>query len=238
MTRELPILFSAPMVRAILDGRKTMTRRVVTPQPSDSTMQWLTDAEDRKAGGWQWLLEQQMTRWRPDDTLWVREAWRTSPAYNRAPPRDIPRDAPVEYLIDPGGVLTGRYRHPRFMPRWFSRVTLRVTDVRIERLQDISEADAVAEGMIWQEPTAEDHQWWKDRCAEFGDDPEADPIQGVWLAPGTRRGFGLTKEERSQPVWGPTAIFAFQKTWSAIHGHDAWDANPWVSVTSFKRVAE
>lgn len=184
-----PIIFSGPMVRAILDGRKTMTRRVVTPQPSDSTMQWLTDAEDRKAGGWQWLLEQQMTRWRPDDTLWVREAWRTSPAYNRAPPRDIPRDAPVEYLIDPGCVLTGRYRHPRFMPRWFSRVTLRVTDVRVERVQDISEADAIAEGV-------------------------------------------------TAPAWG--ARDAFRGLWDSLYakrGH-GWDANPWVSVTTFERVAE
>ena len=262
MTRELPLLFSASMVRAILDGRKTMTRRVVTPQPSDSTMQWLTDAEDRKAGGWQWLAEQKMTRWRPDDTLWVREAWQYYDwtedgqpwVRYRADDASLLRNPPEESmpgvldqwitLSDPENIaIDGRARDRKWrpsihMPRWASRITLLVTDVRVQRLQDISEADAMSEGMIWQEPTAEDHQWWKDRCAEFGDDPEANPIQGVWLAPGTRRGFGLTKEERSKPVWGPTAIFAFQKTWSAIHGHDAWDANPWVSVTKFKRVAE
>ena len=136
--RELPILFSAPMVRAILAGTKTQTRRIV------------------KARDLEWMDVHQGLR-EPDnaercpygqpggDRLYVRETWAAPHAYDHLPPRLIPQDARIHYAAteDRGGLL---WRPSIHMPRWASRITLEITGVRVERLQDISEADAVAEG--------------------------------------------------------------------------------------------
>lgn len=136
--RERPILFSAPMVRAILDGRKTITRRIV------------------KARDLEWMDVHQGLR-EPDnaercpygqpggDRLYVRETWAAPHAYDHLPPRLIPQDARIHYAAteDRGGLL---WRPSIHMPSWASRITLEVTGVLVERLQDISEKDAVAEG--------------------------------------------------------------------------------------------
>jgi len=139
---ERPILFNGPMVRAILDGRKTQTRRVVKPQPKGTP----------ELGGFGRLWfdgrdDMQCPYGVRGDRLWVREAWKSNSTFNDQPPRDIPPGCRVFYLADPSySPDAARYRHARFMPRWASRITLEVTGVRVERLQEISEEDADAEG--------------------------------------------------------------------------------------------
>ena len=107
------------------------------------------------------------------------------------------------------------------MPRPASRLTLEITEVRVERLQDISEADALAEGVYRVDPDAEDL------------DNGCTPDDFVFMAPGTRQGFGMTTAERNREQWGPTASFAYSRTWEAINGPGSWAANPWVWAISF-----
>lgn len=87
----------------------------------------------------------------PGDRLWVREAWRASLAYELTPPRDIPPGKPIAYQADGAGRLphfnAGKLRPGIHMPRWAGRITMEVTGVRMERLQDISEVDAISEGV-------------------------------------------------------------------------------------------
>ena len=154
---ERPILFSGPMVRAILAGAKTQTRRVVKPAPGKQAA-WLTPAllndSPRAAmvdGGAQFahprggpLTWVRCPYGAPGDTLWVRETWQTE-----TDPSD--RDpAMVRYAAD-GPVITEgdrwTWRPSIHMPRWASRITLRVTSVRVERLHAITEDDARAEGI-------------------------------------------------------------------------------------------
>ncbi len=140
-----PVLFSGEMVRAILDGRKTQTRRIIKPQPADDEGNvWVgrilgpemyePEAYDRYGEAYpgkpiygiydeygEWGIKCPYT---PDDTLWVRETWATPGNYDHIKPS-----------------LLGEA-----MPRWASRITLRVTAVRVERVQDISHEDALAEG--------------------------------------------------------------------------------------------
>ncbi len=132
--KERPILFSGEMVRAILEGRKTQTRRLAKVNadgyPCDSLCPYC-----------------------PGDRLWVRETWSCGKVFDRTPPGQIPtveRDIPVWYAAEDGeeSINRGRWRHSIHMPRWASRITLEVTGVRVERLQDISEADACAEGIM------------------------------------------------------------------------------------------
>jgi hypothetical protein len=145
---DKPIIFSAPMVRALLDGRKTQTRRILKPQP----------VVTRHAGP-EW--HEEWIEWRPPyaigDRLWVREAWR--PTYSAegwredlgrvATPKDFdPKTTAIEYLATDEGELNGKDRPSIHMPRWASRITLTVTNVRVQRLQDISESDAIAEGAL------------------------------------------------------------------------------------------
>ncbi len=168
--KERSILFRADMVVAILYGRKTQTRRVLKEQCSSLTpsriagapfggprYEWRT-MHDQHAGYVAGLHE-------VGSRLWVREAWRAEDVFDGVPPRDIPTGAPVQYEAgrarswDRFDWIAGRYRHARFMPRWASRLTLEVTDVRCERLQDISQEDAVAEGCHpdhWHHPTPRD----------------------------------------------------------------------------------
>ncbi len=155
--RERPILFSAPMVRALLAGTKTQTRRIVKSRD----LEWM----DVHQG----LREPDNAERCPygqpgGDRLYVREAWAAPHAYDHLPPRLIPQDARIHYAAteDRGGLL---WRPSIHMPRWASRITLEVTGVRVERLQEISEADAKAEGadcLTWSgiEGTAADLIDW------------------------------------------------------------------------------
>jgi len=150
---DRPIIFSGPMVQALLAGRKSQTRRVLKPQP---------DTTSDPSGLGEWGAVNRYDYWRPaaeirpyqvGDRLWVREAFIGPYAYevNEYPPRDwgnkaiwFPADGPVPEKH--AGQFWHRARPSIHMPRWASRLTLTVTDMRVQRLQDISEADAIAEG--------------------------------------------------------------------------------------------
>ena len=122
-----PIIFSGPMVRSLLDGRKTQTRRVLKPQPQGEQPKNWTRANDKAV------------RYAPGDRLYVREA------INKvSTPGDVVYRADFEAGGNDGAGLG--WRPSIHMPRWASRLTLTVTDVRVQRLQDISEEDARAEG--------------------------------------------------------------------------------------------
>lgn len=135
--KEKPILFSAPMVRAILDGRKTQTRRVLKNQETlDRVGEGILRRYPRQKVGVPVL---------PGDWLWVRETWQTHCDKDGITPRDLPPDTDVQYPATYDHWVSKR-RPGIHMPRWASRITLLVTDVRVQRLQDISEEDAKAEG--------------------------------------------------------------------------------------------
>ena len=147
LVSEHPILFGGPMVRAILDGLKTMTRRVVKPQPPENGLPvrfWYGWPGVAPSGEDNNVL---VSPYRRGGLLWVRETWAKVPWHGvedsckylyRA-------DDPPSYEWDPE--RGDRWSPSIFMPREASRITLRVTDVRVERLQDITEEDAVREGV-------------------------------------------------------------------------------------------
>lgn len=156
--KERPIIFSAPMVRAILAGTKVQTRRVVKPEPAGSvTTIYRPFASE--PNNWQGYADNVgFIRWyggcpygQPGDRLWVREAWRTDDSGDdhRAPGTLSPIYTRLCYPATDqrGSALMGKLRPSTQMPRWASRITLEVTAIRVERLQDISDADAMAEGI-------------------------------------------------------------------------------------------
>lgn len=202
---EHPILFSAPMVRAILDGRKTMTRRVLTRQ----------------------------IRWVEGDILWVREPWRTLQKCDHIPARYC-MDDPDKIDFAASGFARnplwawGVTRSPIHMPRWASRITLEVEAVRVERLHDITEADAVAEGCFFTDYGRQCfHQGGGPR--DPGDCPapeEHHPQRNGWMWDATTSADQCLGSARS----------AFGNLWEKINGPDAWNSNPWVSVTTLRRI--
>lgn len=134
---ERPILFSGPMVRAILEGRKTMTRRVIKPQPTGAA-----DVQYRVAAAVTMPVSgrQQVCPYgRVGDHLWVRETW--------APHTWPPTGPSYQYAADDQYPAPERWRPSIHMPRAASRITLEVLNARVERLHDISEEDAKAEGV-------------------------------------------------------------------------------------------
>lgn len=151
MTTSRPILMSGPMVRAILAGRKTQTRRIVkgtTERPSakysDEYMEaWKNDA------GWAQICPYG----KPGDNLWVRETWGRANGFGGASGDVLVYRADVD--------LTGvRWKPSIHMPRWASRINLQVLSVRVERLQDISEEDAIAEGVEYHHDEKEAFAGW------------------------------------------------------------------------------
>jgi len=159
-----PILMSAPMVRALLDGRKTQTRRVVKGE----ALRWLdTDF----GAGFVAMPENRLCPYGvPGDLLWVRETWKPHSLYAGMKPSEMPQ-AHVFYRADDRYAPSNTPWNPSlFMPRWASRLTLELTEVRVERLQEISEADAIAEGI-----EGDGHGAWK--CYA------RDASQTHWAAP-------------------------------------------------------
>ena len=144
--KERPIIFSAPMVRALLAGTKTQTRRIAKPVKHPDLGNVYSPGALVLEHEPQHVIDRACPYGKPGgDRLYVREAWAAPHAYDHLPPRLIPQDARIHYAAteDRGGLL---WRPSIHMPRWASRITLEVTGVRVERLQGISEADAIAEG--------------------------------------------------------------------------------------------
>jgi hypothetical protein len=223
-SKERPILFSGPMVRAILEGRKTVTRRVVTPAFPASVTEVLPYADAPYAwmpplpSGEPWYEQlRECPYGRLGDCLWVREAWAADAQLDAVPPRDLSQGEPIRYTAD-GSVRQmgcsmisqGRGRPSIHMPRWASRILLEITDVRVERLQGISEPQALSEGIVG---------------VDFRPDDGFPICRGYMVGPDD----GTTPLETH-------ASKAFAGLWRSINGAESWNANPWVWVVEFKRI--
>lgn len=210
--KERPILFSGPMVRAILEGHKTQTRRVMKQQPKRVDAVYADGTIDTEC-----LFRDGRRIKCPygtvGDRLWVRETWQ-GPLIEEGQCLDNMYAAEFcEYAAtqkfapefeDADGNQRQGWRPSIHMPRWASRLLLEITDVRVERVQDISEADALAEGI--EGPFEVGHT--------------------AYRAPGD-----------SKPRYSKAAA-SFESLWDSINAKRGfgWDANPWVWALTFKRV--
>lgn len=146
---DRPILFSGPMVRALIEGRKTQTRRLLL-----NLIPWddLTVLVDAERDGPELLLPYAARRFAVGHRLWVREAWAVARVFDGMSPDQWSRAArrPLSVAYEADGAPhpnVGKLRPSIHMPRVASRLTLTVADVRVQRLQEISPADAIAEGI-------------------------------------------------------------------------------------------
>ena len=241
---ERPIPFKGEMVRAILDGRKTQTRRIMKVQPWPDalvTVEHYHPTVIDRHGDMQPGKEIFGAHWddgeygcrspygAPGDMLWVREAWRAWSQYEDWPPSRLPPVVDVQYIADASAPWSSRHRSPRYMPRWASRITLRITDIRVERLQDISEDDARAEGC---EARQFPGPWWQG-YRDLGDgelihQQAAGETAPDWMIE--------PKKMPPTPWLDRSARDGFRSIWMGLYGPGAWDENPWVWVISFERV--
>lgn len=194
-----PIPFSAPMVRALLAGTKTQTRRVVKGAPDDwapmqpqvfspTVIDRLGDErpgpESFGAGnedGDSWL---RCPYGQPGDRLWVREAFRFVDLVDDCAPHELDAGCRAWYEADaPHQPGFGRLRPGMFMPRWASRITLEVTAARVERLQDISRGDAMAEGCPFPNMAKGDdpRQWYAQLWNDINGPGSWDANPWVWV---------------------------------------------------------
>ncbi len=220
--KERPILFTGPMVRAILEGRKTVTRRIAKPVKHPDLGNIYAPGALVLEHEPQHVVDRACPYGQPGDRLWVRETW-TDVNMCGAPALAYRADEDIRDLMEEPGFLDDRgafnYDDPRVkpypfacwyaeldqarwrpsihMPRWASRILLEITSVRVERLQDISEEQAIAEGP---------------------------PGLAFPAPPGSH---WVTEDGRRR---------AFMRLWDDVNGAGAWDANPWVWVVEFKRV--
>lgn len=226
-TKERPVIMTGESVRAILDGRKTQTRRVVKPQP-DSPCVLAPDIA--------WIAGRATCIWpapyvlddgsrpdhhatcrhgKPGDRLWVKETWAlVKPQYDHEFPNYVDGfeewAGPIPMRCPPGWTLILKslwngyeyetaeergfsWRPSLFMPRWASRLTLEITEVRVQRLHEITEEDAKAEGVEWNS--------------------------------------GPLRMGHTHP------ISAFKASWDEINGKKRpWSSNPWIWAISFRKV--
>ena len=239
--KERPILFSAPMVRATLAGQKTMTRRVIKEHPLEGPADAIfPDGSGKGFVAW-WgpgpHTAEKTAKLYPGedgfkcpygqvgDRLWVRESWKTYASLDHLPPREISTWAAIEYSAGGSNVVgqeslhgMGKSRPSIFMPRWASRITLEITGVKVERLQDITDIDAMAEGLS---------RLSKDALTFKYGIPDRDGLPG-------NDDCGWHWKE-----WTANPGVAFKKLWDSINGKTpgkSWDDNPYVWAVSFKRV--
>lgn len=204
---DRPIIFSGPMVRALLDGLKTQTRRVIKA-PSAARLVYMPKGADH----WLWTdgdgdSGSVRIPYAPGDRLYVREALQ---AVTEQDADGTFADC-ISYAADGAHPKDGLIQWPWqldmvpsiFCPRWASRLTLTVTEVRVQRLQEISEADAVAEG-IWLHTLA-GLSGWRDYATVDC----------------------MVKRYFSDPRQ------SYASLWNSLHGPDAWGDNPWVVAVSF-----
>lgn len=164
--KERPIIFSAPMVRAILEGRKTQTRRIVKPHPEDGMKfgGWITDSTVSRNIGTAFFFHGESPVFaqknhhakcpygEPGDRLWVRESFRLYDSSIECACYDYCSCASYDkkpiYRADSQCDDDNKWKPSIYIPRWASRINLIVKSVRVERLQEITEDDAIAEGEV------------------------------------------------------------------------------------------
>ncbi len=230
MKKEHPILFSTPMVQAILEGRKTQTRRVIKPQPKPelSYFGWEVPNYTHVAFGNNFKIESKhKNRYgQPGDLLWVRENWASSKALDKVKPSNILSGFPCEYQAGGTSLMNynelidrGRWRPSIHMPKHAARIWLKVKDVRVERVQDISEEDILKEGV--RIPV---NRETGNVVVRLGVDNSALsflPEKSI-----------NTKYTQSQLLFAHWA-----ELWCKVNGRQSWDANPWVWVITFEELS-
>lgn len=232
------MLFSGPMVRALLDGTKSQTRRIVSdsntqgnwkasdydlsqawvdpgPSPAGNPGPYLKARVTRaalKEAGWtegDEIVDRLYPRVFPGDAIWVRETWKAEERGDLSDGIRYRADNHFQQIANTpsaanlwidaydNGKHGDKWRPSIFMPRWASRITLKVTDVRVQRLQRISEEDAIAEGVSW--------------------------------APG--------EQEQNVRKWAvsQSARMRYADLWDSINGDESWNANPYVWCYTFVR---
>jgi len=219
--KERPILFSEPMVRAILEGRKTQTRRIVKDGPAmDCCIHWSDNEVYRNS-----RCGEMCPYGLPRERLWVRESF--TPCEGPGHHCKISDATYVCYRdgaqkhVSSGEITPWRLPNPPdwskqksnpfspsiHMPRWASRIDLEIVCIRVERLNEISHHDALQEGLI-----------------EWSDPPRVTTLH-----------YGLNRAD----CWETSAPAAFKRLWSTIHaadGPNGWAAKPWVWVVEFRKV--
>ncbi|HCC5915891.1 hypothetical protein [Klebsiella pneumoniae] len=231
--KERGMIFNGEMVRALLDGRKTQTRRIMKAQPSedftpmnmaleaDYKARWYTPGIVDKDGYLQPAGKEVFGVANENegyscpfgavgDRIWVRETWDRynidQDSHDMAYRATIPEDWPE----------SGRWRPSIHMPRWASRITLEITDVRVERLNAISEQDAQSEGVhteVWDQTVVARNYAAIDEFFQFWSEDMPHYVE-------------MNQLYRS----------SFRSLWESIYGAENWQANPWVWVIEFKRV--
>lgn len=227
--KERPVIFNGEMVRAILDGRKTQTRRVMKPQPEPcyrgghwwpsnafKTMLHIEEQMQNGQGGWKGLAGDACPFGQVGDRLWVRETFMdltgtgieatTGKFEGLAYRADTPAGSYGDEVRKDYGLKWTPSLH---MPRKACRILLEITAVRVERLNDISEEDAKAEGV-----------------RAIGNNFGNSPAYCDYLLPNL--------DDAAE--WYNRASDSFKSLWKSIYGAESWRANPWVWVIEFRRV--
>lgn len=221
MPKENPILMSGGMVRSIIEGEKTQTRRLVEHVLGIGRV---TDFGTSNTKGYNWTFRDKLYLRCHDlrhdglmrrcpygqkgDRLWVREKWAAPHRFDHLPPKLIPINTSYHYAATE--TLDGLLWRPSIhMPRWASRITLEITDVRVERLQDIGEANAKAEGAV---------DWFLD----LNGSQQCDAFCNASVP------LDAAKQE-------PSAHDCFIMLWDSLNFKRApWKSNPWVWMVEFR----
>jgi len=217
--KERPIIFRAEMIRAILGGRKTQTRRPIKPQPPNIKGQQVWPNKD---GGWSYWINGSIWQdikcpYGRGDRLWAKETF-TLTQYNKPVYQSDGCDKEGYRWMLPGDpnheIL---WKSPIYMPRWASRITLEITDIRVERVQDITEKDAITEGAF-----------------EINDNLKQDAARAALAANKTIVG----PIDYFRELWD--SIYTKMKHQESDMGRFSvdstrylWDQNPWVWVICF-----
>ena len=221
---EKPIIFSGEMVRAILEDRKTQTRRVIKPQPFIYEKSHLASQSELIRD---WVRKYPCPYGKPGDRLWVRETWEIHqldgimPGSKEYPNICYKADMSTRLLIADKVLDLCKekfsWRSPIFMPRWASRIMLEVVNVRVERLQDISEEDCIAEGI---RPFL--------RSGLF-------QMKTMYEVPGL---VGTYADGQTDVRVCHSAVDGYSELWDSINAKRGypWSINPWVWVPEFKRI--
>ena len=238
--KQHPILFSTPMVQAILEGRKTMTRRIIKPQPIDNTEEDGNFFEGNHKGYvkvdghpyWRDQFVHEFSKKQVGDVLWVKQSFTVLDWWDEDMAVEIRYEdakSALCYLDDDEWKKFEKWKDKSgkksslFMFKSMSSIWLEITGIRVERLQDISPGDACCEGIEY---------WNIDWDALEGGELQADFKNYTW-----------TEKKEADPNyedrWFPTfanPIDSFRTLWQSINGADSWSANPWVWVISFRKI--